>query len=575
MYIQITNIKFKNFMSYQDESEFTPNNGVILINGKNGCGKSSILEAIYYGLFGKPFRKINNGELVNLTAKKDMHVEISFRIDNNDFKVLRGQKPNRFEIFKNDEIILQDAKTLDYQKMLEEKILKTNESVFKQLVLLGANIPTSKNFSELSNKEREELFKYIIDIGIFGQYTEIAKGKLKELKSESESLERESTSIVNLIKSLETNINIQETKKINFYTEQSSKIEQLKSEKLEHTNKIEKINQGIDNFTLGDDLSETIDTHKQSLQNLTTELVIIKQKLDTINKLKQSHKVCIGCDKLVELSGIDINEENNLSILYNKKNEEKENISTEIKSLNEIQSNYESNVKKLDTLKQLLKSSDVAIKSIDEKIQIIENLQPPEIDYASLETMKEKETEILKSKKDIEDKIVDYLTFTELMSDKALKGQILGQSLPIINKWINFFLEKFGNFPFLFTINNDLSETIITMDGTNTEKSFNSLSNGQKLRIVFSILFSFLKFSEERNTTHFNILFLDEVLDSSLDSEGRLELINILRTEFLDRSINIISHNPEIREAEEVFDNIYEISSNVSGSTLKQIKGNE
>ena len=575
MYIEITKIKFKNFMSYQETSEFYPSNGVILINGKNGQGKSTILEAIYYGLFGKPFRKINNGELINLTNKKDLEVELDFNISGNTFKIIRGQKPNKFEIFKNNEIILQDSKSVDYQKMLEEKILKTNESVFKQLVLLGANIPTSKNFSELSNKEREELFKYIIDIGIFSEYSEIAKNKLKDIKSELSFSEKESTQIISFIKQLETDISKQEERNKNFQNEKDEKITNLNGKRLEYLEKIEKINNALETFeNTNIDRTNDIKNIQKEINEDQTSFAVFKQKLDTINKLKQTHNVCIGCEKLVEISGIDVSKEENiknklleLSSLIN----DKKIVLTEFQNEQTI---FEQNIKKLDTLNSYLISSKQEISNIDDKIKIIQDLEPNEIDYNSLKTLKEKESEILLKKTNLEKDIVDYLTFIELMSDKALKGQILGQSLPIINKWINYFLEKFGNFPFLFTINNDLTETIITMDGSNFEKSFNSLSNGQKLRIVFSILFSFLKFSEERNTTHFNILFLDEVLDSSLDSEGRLELINILRTEFTNRSINIISHNPEIRESEEVFENIYEIKSNINGSYLTHIKGN-
>jgi len=184
MYIEIYKIKFKNFMSYQAEVVYEIQNSVILINGTNGKGKSSILEAIYYGLFGRSFRKISNSELINSVQGKNLEVQIFFRIQSDEYQIIRGMKPNKFEIYKNNDLILQDSKSLDYQKMLEENILKTNDNVFKQLVLLGANIPTSKNFSELSNKEREEIFKYIIDIGIFSEYNDIAKTRIKELKQD-------------------------------------------------------------------------------------------------------------------------------------------------------------------------------------------------------------------------------------------------------------------------------------------------------------------------------------------------------------------------------------------------------
>jgi DNA repair exonuclease SbcCD ATPase subunit len=582
MFIKITEVKFKNFMSYIEETIFIPENGVVLINGKNGNGKSSILESVYYGLFGKPFRKISQSELINTTTNRDMQVQISFEIGTDSYSIIRGQKPQKFEIYKNSDLILQDSKSLDYQKMLEESILKTNESVFKQLVLLGANIPTSKNFSELSNKEREDLFKYIIDIGIFSEYSEIAKTRIKELKQEFSQADTSLNQLVSLKEKLKQDIERQEIQNANIEDSKSLKIAELQEEQKvlkENITKLESANE-----ILGISKTEEIQSISLEITDLTSQANKSKNIISTstnqlalISKLESSHNSCLSCSELVKISGIDISEKPALEEQRDYNTNIVETCKIRLNELNEQLTKLQEINKKIELVNQKLNSFNSSYNNIDEKIKIIRDVQPAVIDYSTLEDISEQEKNLIQNKIELESKIIDFISFQDLVSDKNLKGHILEQSLPVINKWINYFLESFGNFPFLFTINSDLTESIFTMDGSNLQKSFNSLSNGQKLRIVFSILFSFLKYSEERNTTHYNILFLDEVLDSSLDTEGRIELINILRTEFQDRSINIISHNQEIREAEEIFENIYTIESAGIGlgSKLKSHKEQE
>lgn len=577
MYISIEKVKFKNFMSYQNEAEISFYQGSTLINSKNGAGKSSIIESVFYGLFGKPYRKINNGDLINDKTQKNLEVEVTFKIGNITYKVVRGQKPAKFEIYENDELIIQDSKSLDYQKMLEEKILRTNENIFRQLVLIGANIPSSKNFSELSNKEREDLFKYIIDIGIFGEYSDIAKSKIKEQKTEYQMTDSKLQQTVNLKNKLSSDIEKQEEQNSKFEENKKSRIqEQLLLIQSNQAN-LEKIELALTALVIQEPYTsfDQINILSQSVNHFNNEIAFCDQKLKMIEGLKKTHNGCIACDKLKDISGIDVNEEDTFFQkkleLTTKRNEAEKAL---IK-LKEFKQEYDEKIKKKDTILLKKKEIENEIISAQEKIKLLEEMTPSEIDYSTLENIKEEEENLMQVKVQLENSIRDYATFVELLSDKNLKGQILDMSLPVINKYINYFLEKFGNFPYLFTINNDLTETIMTIDGSNVTKSFNSLSNGQKLRIVFSILFAFLKFTEERNASHFNLLFLDEVLDSSIDTDGRVELINILRSEFSDKSISIISHTQDLQEAEELFDRIYTVDRTENGSKIIQLKGNE
>ena len=575
MLIEITEVRFKNFMSYQEEAVFKPTAGVSLISGKNGLGKSTILESVYYGLFGKPFRKIGTSELMNSVTSREMLVNILFKIGTDEYHIVRGIKPQRFEIHKNNEIILQDSKSLDYQKMLEESIIKTTGDIFKQTVLLGANIPTSKNFSDLSNKEREELFKYIIDIGIFSEYHDISKNKIKELKQEYAQSDIQLKNLDTLFKQIQTDIRRQEEHNNNFDSVKQEKLRIIAQEIRENSEILEKITTALKNTPVIESNSTLITSLQQKLNKTRDNITFVNQKLAMINKLKTTHSSCLTCEKLLEISGVDVTEESKLNEVLKSLNinfkEQEENLNNS----NKIEKELEEKQQKIRLLLQKSNHHAEQIKSSKEKETLLNDMRPNVIDYSTLDDLKNKETLLIDVKKELENKINDFLTFQELVSDKALKGKILDMSLPLVNKWINHFLENFGNFPFLFTINTDLSESILSMDGSNQSKSFNSLSNGQKLRIVFSILFAFLKFTEERNTTNFNILFLDEVLDSSLDTEGRIELINILRTQFSNKSINIISHNQDVKDSEEIFENIYEIVGSQEGSKIILRKTNE
>lgn len=563
-------------MSYQEEQSFEFEPGTSIISAKNGSGKSSIVEALFFGFFGKPYRKINKDDLINDKTLKNLEVTLEFKINNKNFKIIRGQKPAKFEIYENDELIVQDAKSLDYQKMLEENIIKTNENIFRQLVLIGANIPNSKNFSELTNKEREDLFKFIIDIGIFGEYSDLAKGKIKEMKNEFSLIDSKLSQLLNLEQKLKADIKRQEDSNATFEESREQKLQEQYTFISAQKETLEKIAKGLDLLLIdgSNDFSQ-IGILKQALQELSSNDNLISQKRTMISKLKESHHVCIGCEKLKDISGIDITEEDSLFTESLKISEKKTKVKEALGRLEEAKSAQDEKIKKRDSL--ILKQNEIqnSIINAEEKIKIIQDVQPSVIDYSSLESIKEEEKNLLESKVNLENRIRDFATFVELLSDKNLKGQILDLSLPVINKYINYFLEKFGNFPYLFTINNNLTETIMTIDGSNIEKSFNSLSNGQKLRIVFSILFAFLKFTEERNVSHFNVLFLDEVLDSSIDMDGRAEMINILRNEFNDKSINIISHTQDLQEAEELFDYIYQVQrENIeSGSKILTLKG--
>ena len=221
MNIFLQEIKFKNFLSYGDEyTNINFENGLDLLIGLNGKGKSVLADSLFYALFGKPFRKIKLGKLINRITKKKLEVQLLLKIDNKQYKIIRGMSPNKFEIYvkKDDEFILirQLASAKEYQKYFEEEIIQINETVFRQLIVLGANIPSSKPFMELSAQEKETLFQILTDTKIFNDLKDIIKEKIKIYRIESKELNYRRDILENSINSEESMIAKAEEQNNNF-----------------------------------------------------------------------------------------------------------------------------------------------------------------------------------------------------------------------------------------------------------------------------------------------------------------------------------------------------------------------
>jgi DNA repair exonuclease SbcCD ATPase subunit len=678
MNIYFSEVKWKNLLSYGDN--FTTlefNNGIDLVLGTNGKGKSSFADAIFYGLFGKPFRKIKSLNLINRGNKKKLEVQIKFSVDESKYKIVRGMKPSKFEIYEkkddSDEyvIIEQRAATKDYQKMLEEDILKFNETVFRQLMVLGSNLPNSKPFMDLSSSEKEQLFQTLTDTSIFGYLKGTLKNKISDLKilikdyeykrdilsssitSEKSMIEQAERQNDDFEKNHNENIKLTEEnirkveEDIKRYNDALDKLRELKikydeknqeisvltfdlnSKKEENETKILRIQEDnmkeyqklLSECTIQE--TDVLETQKMDEEILKLKLEnqeLSKEKMDLDSKIKyieaseKSSIPCKSCKTINYLTDICDNEVHkkeeylarikNIKVIITNKTEEIKKLEFKLRDFkksiqNKLQENKDGIQSKKETMdKELLKIQNKLQINIEpyekeirelrvnnEKIKeallngkrIKENLQEQEkslefyvrklddlrhikkvqIDYESL---KEKKILFKNIQNDLADNLKskeDYTYLETIIDGNNLKGAVIKKQIPFLNKGINHFLELFSMLEYSFVINENFKERLISRD---VDSEFGQLSNGQKVRISFSIMFAFLMLIEQRNGVKTNLLVLDEVLDSSIDASGREELLQILKSEFApSKDIIIISHNQEIKEKIEIFDRLIHI----------------
>ena len=696
MKIQFEKVQWKNLLSYGNELQtYEFKNGVDLINANTGAGKSTVIEAIFFGLFGTPFRKIKKGSLINDINKKKLFVELYFNVDGKGYKVQRGQKPNIFIIYERvqtkdaeeDKIeyfeIPEKATIKEYQDNFEEDILKIDETVFRQLISISSNMASSKPFMELNTKEKEKLFQVITDTSIFNYLSDKIKLRLQDAKINLKEAEYKRSIIDNAIQSESIMIeqakkqnedfekyhqdNIKKTKEsielsrdnIKKYELGIEKLKELKNDydllQIDLTSKQQELtNIEIEMRSYNEDESDKIDTlytklfkelddnyyndnstQNSSIKDKESEISSLQDKVqDTNTKIKElsisiknieaakkGSIKCKSCKTINYLVDIDesevqkldlfIDEKEKLSkkiselknIIESKKRElisikekkkekykkDKEDLNKEkaekVKNLRENQDDYKKEERvtlyneisimknKMDIMREkLLKSKHIknTLKEHQDNLEFYENklvelfsVKLIEIDESSLKEKLQQQKEHKKTVQKIMKNTRDLNYLMGMLSDKGennLKGQIIARTVPFLNKGINYFLEQFSLNEFNFIIDEQFKEKIISREN-NTE--YNSLSNGQKMRISFSIMFSFLKLIEEKNGVSSNILILDEVMDSSLDALGREELLNIIKKEFSEtKDIIIISHNDQIKERTELFNRIVSVKRN-------------
>ncbi len=562
MNINYNNIKIQNFLSIGKELEFKYKNGITLIVGTNGNGKSSMQAALFYVLFGKPFSKVKASSLQNKINKKDLLVTLSFDIDGEEFNVVRGMNPSVFKIYKGDidkeNLITQNATVREYQQLFEETILMTNETIFRQLIILGTNSNSSKPFLELTAKEKEEMFSTITDTEIFNHLKGIIKVNTQAIKTQLTELNYKQELLLSTIASEKIAYdNIRKTNE-EFSNDNESRIKQLQDEIVTLTANKEKYTEGLKKLKA---VKEKYDlnlveqsTRTKEHQTLMLVLNDTKHTLQHIKRAKEGAVICEECNHTNYLIEAEIDAEDELNKTHT-------DVTTQIQIL--AQDIFENQIK-IDKQKEgLLNGKRIKDNvtdmghQIDQKqnqINSYQDFKPQDMDYSSI-TDKEKDLQIVNDElTKHNEKMTQYLYIANIVSSDNLKGLIINKQLPILNKFINMYLEKFSLLGYNFIVDKDFKEHIVSR---NEESEFNQLSNGQKARISFSIMFAFLRLIEERNGTKMNVLVLDEVLDSSLDTNGREELLDILKEEFSkDKDIIIISHNEDVKEKIEIFNRI-------------------
>ena len=540
-------VRWRNFLSTGNnftEIQLDRNNTTLII-GENGAGKSTILDALCFGLFGKPFRPINKTQLINSVNMTGSMVEVEFEIGSKKIKVVRGIKPNVFEIYINGKMYNQDANVRDYQKYLEQQILKLNYRSFTQVVILGSS--TFIPFMQLKARHRREVVEEILDIQIFSLMNMILKTRLTGIKTDQKEVEFQSElssekielheKLIKEMKKNNTQIIEEKTNKI------KKNIEDINNKKIsiEDLNKIDQklLSQITDSDKVNKDLVKLKDI-KSTLREKH------KSHSDTVNFFK-SNEDCPTCEQHIgDLFKKDM-------ILS--KDKEVKKFSKALEELDAVLLDNTKRQKEIKSIMDTIRENEVQIAKDNSSIMQLEKFQSTlESEIKSLESqdVNKSDTDKLDELKKISvnlekerSKLREDQTYGEavrnMLQDTGIKTKIIKQYLPIMNKLINTYLTAM-EFYVNFTLDENFEETIKSR--YRDEFSYPSFSEGEKMRIDLALLFTWRAIAKMKNSANTNLLILDEIFDSSLDSGGTDEFLKILNT-LGGENVFVISHKQD------------------------------
>ena len=555
--ITFKKIRWRNFLSTGNSFNEVnlQGSGTNLIIGNNGSGKSTILDALTFSLFGKPFRKINKPQLKNSVNEKECVVEVEFTIGNTEWKIVRGIKPNVFEIWRDDKLLDQAAASLDQQKWLEQSVIKMNFKSFTQIVILGSS--TFVPFMQLSAANRREVIEDLLDIKVFSSMNSIIKDRIKLTRDEIKLLNLKKDSLVdkvemqkNFIEELENrgnaNINANKENIANLDKEIGEYIDAnviVESHLVQYTKEQESL------VSVGDKLKK--------LNNMKGK---ISQKVSTItqeHKFFNENSVCPTCTQSIE-------EEFRINRIRDAQNKAKElqsgykELEEAIKEEEERERQFIALSKEITKLTHGISQNNIKISGCRRQIQnleseiqrITEQLQNRNSEHEKLKSFKEnlKTTyEELESKKES----INYYDFSySLLKDGGVKSKIIKKYLPLINQQVNRYLQMM-DFYINFTLDEEFNETV--QSPIHEDFSYASFSEGEKMRIDLALLFTWREVARMKNSVNTNLLIMDEVFDSSLDGFGTDEFLKIIRYVIKDANIFVISHKTGL---EDKFENV-------------------
>ena len=552
-------IRWKNFLSTGNnftEIDFQKSN-TNLIMGSNGSGKSTILDALTFVLYNKPFRKINKPQLVNSVNEKDCLVEIEFSIGSREYKVIRGIKPNVFEIWIDGKVQNQDAAQSDQQKKLEEGILKLNYKSFTQTVILGS--ATFVPFMQLTSANRRDIVEDLLDIKIFSTMNGILKDRVRSCNE----VIREASIRKDMI---EDKIEMQESFIKDIEKSGKERIDR-KEKQVENLHKeVDVIMDENDGKTLKimDELQpklENLNNTKKTLKKLNTIKVKLEQKIQNIveeHKFFEDNTVCPTCTQPLEEQFrldkiVDIQEKSK------ELNEGYKELEAAINVEQEKDIEFTNCSSEINRLNNDISTNNVRISGINRQIK---NLRKEIQDVADQVSNRNTERETLKNLKEDLDKTekerssqreeVSYLDFAHsLMKDGGVKSKIIKKYLPLMNQQINKYLQMM-DFYINFSLDEEFKESI--RSPIHEDFSYDSFSEGEKMRIDLSLLFTWRDIAKMRNSASTNLLILDEIFDSSLDGAGTDFFTTIIKFVIQDAHVFVISHKTD--ELMDKFDRI-------------------
>jgi DNA repair exonuclease SbcCD ATPase subunit len=545
--INFKSIRWRNFLSYGDhwtQVELNQTKSSLII-GDNGAGKSTILDALSFGLYNKPFRRVTVQQLVNSINSKHMQVEVEFSIGKNVYKVVRGQKPRLFEVWQDGKLLNQEAHAKDYQEVLEKSILKLNHKSFTQVVILGSSsfVP----FMQLPTNHRKEVIEDLLDIGIFSVMSTLLKDKVSQNKELV-------ATVKNNLDVLEEKINLQKQyiEKIKVQQDEVVKGKKDKIEQLKNSNQSIEINVTSEEdtrYALEKELKqeEKVRTKLNKLHNLDEK---IGDKVKRLKKEIEFFKIndeCPTCYRPIDEEFKSDSISNNEGTIkecndgFDKLEDEILKVKALVDNMLELRNDLNNVTAEINSLKSEMNANVALINSLEEDIQHsskqnITSEKDKIIDYKKERDDNQSELQVHLDDKEI------YGIATKLLKDTGIKSKIIKQYVPIINKLVNKYLAAMDFFV-QFELDENFNEVIKSR--YRDAFTYASFSEGEKMRIDLALLFTWRAIAKLKNSASTNLLIMDEVFDSSLDAGGTDEFLKIINDLTSDTNIFIISHKTD------------------------------
>ncbi len=553
MRIDFKVVRWKNFLSTGDnftEIQLDRNDSTLIV-GQNGAGKSTLLDALSFGLFSKPYRNINKPQLINSINNKNCVVEVEFSVGSVDFKIVRGIKPNVFEIWQNGSLINQASANRDYQEFLEQNILKLNHKSFHQIVVIGSASFTP--FMQLPSHQRRSIIEELLDIQVFSRMNQLLKEKMARTKE--------------LISDANNQLEII-AEKIRLQNKYISDVESLAKDQVRDKQKAIEDNQTAirnlqdKNSDLSQQLSKLVERQKslKTIESKKSKLAGFGHKFDASIKELQSNRAffmestsCPTCSqeispetrqqhvhrcdsKIDEINkGVEKLKEELDAIIT-----QETSLQTEIETFQEAQLDIVANNASITALQK-------AIDKFEEEILKIEGTEGDvSLAISELATLQTQKESLANLKLGYIDQQNYFFIANEMLKDTGIKTKIVKQYLPVINKLVNQYLQTLDFFV-LFNLDESFNETIKSR--YRDEFTYASFSEGEKQRIDLSLLFTWRQIAKMKNSANTNLLILDETFDSSLDNDGIDNLMKILGTVTNDTNVFIISHKGDVLDS--------------------------
>ena len=524
-------IRWKNFLS--TGNSFTEVNITDaqshLVVGANGAGKSTMLDALCFVLFNKPFRKISKSQLVNSINERETAVEIEFRIGSTNYQVIRGIKPNVFEIYRNGNLLDQDAAQKDTQKYLEQSILKFNFKSFTQVVILGSS--TFVPFMQLGASVRREVIEDLLDIQVFSKMNNILKDRMKDARETLKDCDHQ-------LAMAERNVSSQQKTIDNMEKMSGAHKEKMQKRIGEINIRMEENHDEVDEFTKKISRMKDIQVEYEDMKEMRTKIQSNLDKAERDLKFYWENDECPTCnqvvaDKTAMIEGAQGRQKRfieGLNIITDSLNRG----NTQIKELKGYADKINANNHEFRALQnemnQLLKDVNAETPNIDAEKEILEQYE-------------RKHSATMHDCAEVHKDHDNLKVVGTLLRDSGIKSKIIGKFVPIINKSINKYLQKMDTF-FNFTLDDEFNEVIKSR--YRDDFSYASFSEGEKQKIDLSLLFTWRDIAKLKNSAATNLLILDEVFDSSLDDQATDELLKILRGLGDNVNLFVISHKGEL-----------------------------